>query len=103
MERLAQLSSTDEALVSEIPEGHQSGTARIIQAALDEFLTRLNAIEDASERNDIIRALVCRIEMIKADRGLRHEHIGMNSGMSYVDYLLQYMQDQVILEFTTSS
>jgi hypothetical protein len=42
---------------------------------------------------------VCKIEIIKEARGLRHKNIWANSGGDKIDYMLQYLQDLAILQF----
>lgn len=63
-------------------------------------MKRMRSVNDNEARNDLIRAFVCKIEMLKEKRGLRHAHIGAESGHDELDYLLQYLQDLAILEFT---
>gem|GEM_PF-4591818 len=63
-------------------------------------LTRvLLSASSIEARNDVIRKFVCRIEMLKEKRGLRHQNIGADSGGDEIDYLLQYLQDLAILQF----
>jgi hypothetical protein len=40
-----------------------------------QLLAKLRGEKDAEKRNDIIRAFVCKIEIIKEARGLRHKNI----------------------------
>lgn len=65
-----------------------------------QLLAMLRGTADTNARNDLIRDFVCKVEMLKAKRGLQHKDIGARSNGSALDYLLQYLQDLAILEFT---
>jgi cysteine-rich repeat protein len=100
LDRLSKLSQQPMEIVYAIPSSYalQLGTKAL------RFTTQLTALlrgtTDDEARNDLIRDFVCKIEILKAKRGLRHENIGADSGGSALDYLLQYLQDLAILQFT---
>lgn len=100
LDRYGKLSKQAVEIVHAIPSSYaiQLGTKAL------RFTTQLTAMlrgaPSDEARNDMIRDFVCRIEILKAKRGLRHENIGFSSQGSALDYLLQYLQDLAILQFT---
>jgi len=66
---------------------------------MNQLSSILRKTTDKEVKNDHIRALVCKIEIMKEARGLKHKNIGAQSNGNEVDYLLQYLQDLAILQF----
>jgi len=97
--RLKKLSTLDMEIVQVIPAKY----ARKLWTKSLKLSTKLTRVllsaSSIEARNDVIRKFVCRIEMLKEKRGLRHQNIGADSGGDEIDYLLQYLQDLAILQF----
>lgn len=100
LDRLAKLSAQPVDIVHVIPAKYAKklgGKAIRLTTQMSHMLRRTT---DPEAKNDIIRAFVCKIEQLKEARGLRHENIWAKSGGDEIDYLLQYLQDLAILQFT---
>lgn len=99
LERLKKLSKLSMEIIEVIPSKY----ARTIWTQAMKLTSHLASIlrktTDKEARNEHIRALVCKIEMLKEARGLRHKNIGAQANGNEVDYLLQYLQDIAILQF----
>jgi hypothetical protein len=55
---------------------------------------------EAEEWNALIEKVVCKIETAKAKNWTKHENTGYESGGSLQEYILQYIQDRIILLYT---
>lgn len=99
LERLGKLKKLSMEIVEVIPSKY----ARKIWTKAIKLMNQLSSIlrktTDKEVKNDHIRALVCKIEIMKEARGLKHKNIGAQSNGNEVDYLLQYLQDLAILQF----
>ncbi|USN54695.1 MAG: hypothetical protein H6765_09475 [Candidatus Peribacteria bacterium] len=96
---MEKLSQQPDYIVDEIPAVYSLQLGTKLLGTLKTFVARLVVLSEGEERNQLIRELVCKIEILKEARGLRHENIGYLVKDDHIDYFLQYIQDQAILLF----
>lgn len=89
----------DKVIVYEVPEDYASVIGTKLIKASNKLLSKLRKVTDEDAKNEMIRAFVCKVEIIKEANGLRHKHTGYNSGKSNIYYILQYIQDLAILQW----
>jgi cysteine-rich repeat protein len=100
LERLAKLVKQPKEVVYTVPSEYVAKYDMQITEAKVKLLAELAKATTDDERNDYIRTLVCDVETLKAERGLRHAHIWfMKEATNVADYILQYVQDIAILHF----
>jgi len=88
------LLSTDEVML--LPDEFKEYSSDSFMTKLDTFLNKISLI-DKEERNTLIEKIVCTIEMAKPLYDDAHETTEYTSWKSIKEYLLQYIQDRVIL------
>jgi hypothetical protein len=75
LERLAKLVKQPKEVIYTVPSEYVAKYDAQITEAKVKLLADLAKATTDEERNDYIRKLVCDVETLKAERGLRHAHI----------------------------
>lgn len=96
--RYTKLINQDTITVYNIPYDMAPRLWSLLIEHIDMLVNQLTKLEGET-RNDRIQHIVCKIEKLKESRGQRHAHIGYDHSVSVLDYLLQYIQDMIILQY----
>lgn len=75
LDRLMKLKAVAYEVVYTVPPILSALVGSDVLRARTQLMQTLRDLSSTSEKNEAIRAVVCKIEMIKQARGLRHEHI----------------------------
>lgn len=96
IERFSKLSLIPTEEIVTVPEAFQQYFSNSFMTSLNNFIIQISWME-AQAANAVIERVVCKIETAKAKNWTKHQNTGYESGGSAQGYILQYIQDRVIL------